>query len=196
MNFLFRSLRKKGSAMFLLITVVGILYIFGMLLINYMTQEKGITYKLGENLQAYYLAEAVIEKAQIKLRKLFDEELLDEDGKINDQMLNLLDIDRIENFVLRVTIEDGELIENGSAEVLVRIKNVDSTPLKSYIDEYETVPAMLKIYKKENKYTYADKALGGYEGILSFQAEGKFKNAQKKLVILDNSKVCLRVFKS
>jgi hypothetical protein len=189
MNFLYRSFQKKGSAMFLLITVVGILYIFGMLLINYMTQEKVITYKLGENLQAYYLAEAAIEKAQIKLGKLFDEELLDEDGNINDEMLNLLDIDRIENFALRVTIDEGELVENGSAEVLVKVKNVDSTPLKSYIDEYEKVPSMLTIYKKENKYTYADKALGGYEGVLSFQAEGKFKNAQKKLEVIKEIKV-------
>ncbi len=175
--------------MFLLMTVVGILYIFGMLLINYMTQERTQTAKLGENLQSYYLAEAVVEKAMIKMRELFNEKLLSDDGEVNDKILALLDIDRAENFSLRVRIENGEIIEGGSAEVLVEVNNLRLTPFKTYIDEYEDVPSSLKIYRKENRDTYSDKALGGWEGLLRFEAVGRYRNAEKKLEIIRDLKV-------
>ncbi|GAB4277680.1 MAG: hypothetical protein Kow0029_20540 [Candidatus Rifleibacteriota bacterium] len=182
-------LERSGSAMFLLLTVVGILYIFGMMLINYMTQERAQTNKLGENLQAYYLAEAGVEKAMIKMRELFSQQLLHENGEINDKMLSLLDIDRTENFSLRVRIDDDELVKDGTAEVLVEINDLKLTPFKTYIDEYEDVPAELKIYKKESRDTYADKALGGYEGLLRFEAVGKYRNAEKKLEVIRELKV-------
>ncbi|MEW6710673.1 MAG: hypothetical protein AB1403_12680, partial [Candidatus Riflebacteria bacterium] len=143
-------IRRSGSAMFLLLTVVGVLYIFGMMLINYMTQERGQTQKLGENLQAYYLAEAGVEKAMIKVRELFSEKLLSDDGVVNDKLLSLLDIDRTENFNLIVKIDDEELIKGGTAEVRVEVKDLKLTPFKTYIDEYEEVPPELKIYRKEN----------------------------------------------
>lgn len=181
--------RRKGSAMFLLLTIVGVLYIFGTMLINYMTQERAQTNKLGENIQAYYLAEAAVEKAMIKMRELFSQKLLSDEGEVNDKMLSLLDIDRTENFVLRVKIADGELVDGGSAEVLVEIKDLKLTPFKTYIDEYEDVPAELKIYRKENRDTYADKALGGYEGSLRFQAIGKYRNAEKKFEVIRELKV-------
>ncbi|MDN5279325.1 MAG: hypothetical protein PWR01_3290 [Clostridiales bacterium] len=183
------GLRRNGSAMFLLLTVVGVLYIFGMMLINYMTQERAQTNKLGENHQAYYLAEAVVEKAMIRMRELFSQKLLDEDGNVNDKMLSLLDIDRTENFYLIVRIEDGEIVKGGSAEVRVEISDLKLTPFKTYIDEYEQVPAELKIYRKENRDTYADKALGGYEGLLRFESIGKYRSAEKKLEVIREIKV-------
>ncbi|MDD3000061.1 MAG: hypothetical protein PHV05_13440, partial [Candidatus Riflebacteria bacterium] len=109
---------RRGSAMFMLLTIVGVLYIFGTLLINYMTQERAQTARLGESMQSFYLAEAGIEKAMIKMRELFSEKLLDDNGEVNDRILSLLDIDRAENFSLRVKIADDELIKGGSAEVL------------------------------------------------------------------------------
>ncbi|OGK08095.1 MAG: hypothetical protein A2W80_00180 [Candidatus Riflebacteria bacterium GWC2_50_8] len=180
---------RRGSAMFLLMTVVGILYIFGMMLINYMTQERTQTAKLGENLQAFYLAEAAVEKAMIKMRELFNEKLLSEDGEVNDRILGLLDIDRAENFNLRIRIADGEIINGGSAEVLVEVNNLRLTPFKTYIDEYEDVPPSLKVYRKENRDTYSDKALGGWEGLLRFEAVGKYRNAERKLEVIRDLKV-------
>ncbi len=177
----FRKLSpKKGSAMFLLLTVVGILYLLGMMLINYMGQERAQTAKLGENLQAYYLAEAAIEKAMIEMRKLFSEKLLDSDGEVNDRILSLLDVDRAENFSLKIQIKDGEVIKGGSAEVIVEVNDLKLTPFKTYIDEYEMVPSPLKIYRKENRDTYADKALGGWEGALRFEAVGRYRSSLHK----------------
>jgi len=164
---------RVGSAMFMLLTIVGILYIFGTMLINYMTQERAQTARLGESMQAFYLAEAAVEKAMIKMRELFSEKLLSDDGEVNDRILALLDIDRAENFSLRVRLNDGELIPGGTAEVLVEVNNLRLTPFKTYIDEYEEVPASLKVYRKENRDTYADKALGGWEGLLRFEATGR-----------------------
>jgi hypothetical protein len=182
-------IKRKGSAMFLLLTVVGVLYIFGMMLINYMTQERAITIKLGENLQAYYLAEAAVEKAMVEIREVFNQKLLQKERSVNDQMLSLLDIDRTENFSLIVRINDEELVKNGSAEVRVRVSDLKLTPFGTYIDEYEEIPAVLKVYQKENKDTYSDKALGGYEGLLRFEAVGKFKNAEKRIEVIRELKV-------
>ena len=43
---------KKGSAMLMLIGIVAVLYILGIMLINYLTQERTQTTKLSENIQA------------------------------------------------------------------------------------------------------------------------------------------------
>jgi hypothetical protein len=180
---------RNGSAMFLLMTIVGVLYIFGMMLINYMTQERTQTAKLGESMQAYYLAEAAVEKAMIRMRELFSEKLLSTEGDVNDRILSLLDIDRAENFSLRIRIDDKELVENGSAEDLDEVNNLRLTPFKTYIDEYEEVPASLKVYRKENRDTYADKALGGWEGLLRFEATGRYRSAEKKLEVIRELKV-------
>ena len=149
---------RRGSAMFMLLTIVGILYIFGTMLINYMTQERAQTARLGESMQAFYLAESAVEKGMIKMRELFSQKLLTDGGEINDKILALLDIDRAENFSLRIKINDGEVITGGTAEVLIEVNNLRLTPFKTYIDEYEEVPAALKVYRKENRDTYADKA--------------------------------------
>lgn len=180
---------RRGSAIFMLLTIVGVLYIFGTMLINYMTQERAQTARLGESMQAFYLAEAAVEKGMIKMRELFSQKLLTDGGEINDKILALLDIDRAENFSLRIKVNDGELITGGSAEVLVEVNNLRLTPFKTYIDEYEEVPAALKVYRKENRDTYADKALGGWEGLLRFEAVGRYRNAEKKIEVIRELKV-------
>ncbi|MDD3146054.1 MAG: hypothetical protein PHD82_02020 [Candidatus Riflebacteria bacterium] len=184
-----RNCCRHGSAMFMLLTIVGILYIFGTMLLNYMTQERAQTARLGESMQAFYLAEAAVEKAMIKMRQLFSEKLLSDNGEVNDKILALLDIDRAENFNLRIRINDGDIIPGGSAEVLVEVNNLRLTPFKTYIDEYEEVPASLKVYRKENRDTYADKALGGWEGLLRFEAVGRYRNAEKKIEVIRELKV-------
>ncbi len=180
--------RSKGTAMFMLLTVVGMLYIFGTMFISYMTQERAQMARQGDTIVAYYLAEAGVEKAMIRMRELFSEPLMKE-GEINDRILSLLDIDRAENFQLKVNIEDGELMKGGTVEVLVEVQNLKLTPFKTYIDEYEEVPPSLKIYRKENRDTYADKALGGWEGNLRFVSTATFHRATKKLEVVRDLKV-------
>ena len=180
---------RTGSAMLMLICIVGVLYILGMMLINYLSQERVQTTKLSENLQAVYLAEAGIEKALVKARQVFSQKLMEDDGNINETMLSLLDIDKAENFSMRVKVNDGEVVDGGTCDVLVQVGNVRSTPFKSYIDEYIDVPQSLNCYKKENRETYADKSLGGWEGNLRFEATAKYKNATRKLEVIKDLKV-------
>ena len=185
----YKNSTRKGSAMLMLICIVGVLYILGVMLIDYLTQERTQTTKLSENLQANYLAEAAIEKAMVKVRDIFSQKLRTDTGEVNDSILALLDVDRAENFSCRVKIDDGELVEGGSAEVIVQVGNVRSTPFKTYIDEYEDVPQSLNIYKKENRDTYADKSLGGWEGNLRFEATGRYRKAVRKLELMRELKV-------
>ena len=180
---------KSGSAMLMLICIVTILYILGMMLINYLTQERAQTTKLSENLQAVCLAEAGIEKAIVKVRDLFSQKLMENDGTINEKILSLLDIDRAESFSMRVKINDGELVDGGTAEVLVQVGNVRSTPFKSYIDEYVDVPQSMNCYKRESRETYADKSLGGWEANLRFEATGRYRSAERKIELMKDLKV-------
>jgi hypothetical protein len=180
---------KSGSAMLMLICIVTILYILGMMLINYLTQERAQTTKLSENLQAVCLAEAGIEKAIVKVRDLFSQKLMENDGTINEKILSLLDIDRAESFSMRIKINDGELVDGGTAEVLVQVGNVRSTPFKSYIDEYVDVPQSMNCYKRESRETYADKSLGGWEANLRFEATGRYRSAERKIELMKDLKV-------
>jgi len=175
--------------MFILLTVVGLLYIFGTMFIRYMSAERTQVAKQGDTIIAWYLAEAGVEKAMVKMRDIFNEKLIGPDGEINDRFLSLLDIDRAENFKLKVDIEDGELMKSGRAEVTVELTNLRQTAFKTYIDEYEEVPAQLKIYRKENRDTYSDKALGGWEGYLRFVSTGYYKSAGKRLEVVRDLKV-------
>ena len=180
---------KNGSAMLMLIGSVAVLYIVGVMLIKYLTQERTQTTKLSENIQALYLAEAGLEKALVKAKEVFSQKLMDSDGQFDDKVLSLLDIDKAENFSMRVKIADGELVDGGTAEVLVQIGNVRSTPFKSYIDEYIDVPQSLNCYKRESRETYADKSLGGWEANLRFEATGNYRSAQRKIELIKDLKV-------
>lgn len=180
---------RRGSAIFILLTVVALLYIFGTMFIRYMTQERSQVAKQGEVLEAYYLAEAGIEKAMVKMRDLFSEKLVGKPGEINDRVLSLLDIDRAENFKMTFEIGDGELIKGGHVEVTVEVNNLKQTPFKTYIDEYEDVPPQLRVYRKENRDTYADKALGGWEGYLRFTSVATFKKTVKRIEVIKDLKV-------
>lgn len=184
-----RTLTRRGSAIFILLTVVGLLYIFGTMFIRYMTQERAQTAKQGDSIIAAYLAEGAIEKARVKVQDVFAEKLVAKNGDVNERLLSLLDIDRAENFRHKVTISDGELVSGGSAVVEIEVMNLKQTPFKAYIDEYEEVPSELKIFRKENRDTYADKALGGWEGMIRFSAVATYKKTTKKLEVIRDLKV-------
>ncbi|MBI3037494.1 hypothetical protein HYY75_00385, partial [bacterium] len=180
---------NKGSAIFMLLTVVGLLYIFGTLFVSYMSQERGQVSKQSDNIVAYYLAEAGVEKALVKMRQIFSERLIDDKNEVNDQLLSLLDIDRAENFKITVEIEDGDLVKGGSAKVQIDVRDLKLTPFKTYLDEYEEVPPQLRVYRKQNRDTYADKALGGWEGHLRFISTGTFKGSSKRIEVVHDLKV-------
>ncbi|HNV70000.1 MAG TPA: hypothetical protein PKO06_09895, partial [Candidatus Ozemobacteraceae bacterium] len=156
----------------------------GTMFIRYMTQERAQTARQSDSIIAYYLAEAGVEKAMVRMRELFSEKLLNPGNEINDNLLSLLDIDRAENFNLKFAIPDGDLLKNGRAEVEIEIMHLKQTPFKSYIDEYVEVPPQLKIYRKENRDTYADKSLGGWEGHIRFVSTGYFKNTKKRIEVM------------
>ncbi len=181
--------QKNGSAMLMLIGIVSVLYILGVMLINYLTQERTLTTKLSEDLQALYLSEAAVEKCLVKAQEVFSKKLMDDDKNVDDTMLSLLDIDRAESFSMRVKIADGEVVDGGTADVIMQVGNVKSTPFKSYIDEYVDVPQNLNCYRKENRETYADKSLGGWEADLRFESTGNFRNAKRRIEVMKNMKV-------
>ncbi|MFZ2955621.1 MAG: hypothetical protein WA705_01815 [Candidatus Ozemobacteraceae bacterium] len=188
-NYLVQGTRRRGSAMLLLLTIVGLLYLFGTMFIRYMSAERTQTAKQGDSICALYLAEAGVEKAMVKMREVFSEKLVNKDGEINDRILSLLDIDRAENFSAKFEIEDGELMKNGHVEMKIEVSNLKVSPFKTYIDEYEEVPAQLKIYRKENRDTYSDKALGGWDGQMHIISTGYFKGTAKRIEVVRELRV-------
>ncbi len=180
---------RRGSALFILLTVVALLYIVGTAFLSYLSHEKAQSAKQSETIMSHYLAEAAVEKALIKFRDLVTDPLIDDTKKVNDRVLSLLDIDRAENFTMSVEIADGELVKMGHAKATIEVRNLRQTPFKAYIDEYVDVPSQLLAYRKKNRDTYTDKSLGGWEGHLRIVAEGTFKGAGKKIEITKDIKV-------
>ncbi len=185
---MYKFRNNKGSAMFMLLTIVGILYILGMMLIDYMLGERYQTTRIGETMQAHYLAEAAIEKGLSKVRELFQKPLYD-NGVINERILSLLDVDKAEGFFMRVNVTDGELVDGGTANVLIQLSSVRTSPFKGFIDEQEEIPRSLEVYRKKKREVYSEKALGGWDGYLRFEAVGKYKRAERKLEVLREIKV-------
>ncbi len=181
--------KRKGSAIVLLIGIVSVLYILGVMLINYLTQERTITTKLSENMQAFYLAEAGIQKAMTKVNEEFSKKLCEDEKTLNEDVLSILDMERAEKFSMRVKINDGEIIDGGTAEVIVQIGNVKETPFKGFIDEYIDVPQSLTSYRKENREKYPEKSLGGWEADLRIEAKGIYRNSERKIELIKDLKV-------
>lgn len=180
---------KTGSSVFLLVTIVGVLYIFGVMLINYMSQERTQSFRMGKNFQAYYLAEAAIEKGLIEFQQFVRQPLVCEDGILNQDLLTLMDPDRATSFSANFAIGKGELVEGGSAVVKITVRNVNLTPFGAYIDEYQDVPSLLDVFKKPDRQTPAERQLGGWEGILRLQAEGTYGQSNRRIEVLKELRV-------
>lgn len=181
--------KNAANTIFLLLVIISLLFIFGMFFISYVTQVRGQTYTAGKTLQAYYLAEAAVEKALVEFRTVLNQSLLCEDGNINEDIFLLLDHERAGNYHQRFFIEDGLMVRSGWAEATLTLGNIRRTSFGAHIDSYVQVPQILEPYKRENMYDEPRRSLGGWEGELRITATGNYRNTERNIEVIHEIRV-------
>lgn len=161
----------------------------GLFLIDYMTQERYLTEKVSERMQAHYAAEAGVQKAAVQLRELFSQKLLSDKGEVNRDFLRLLDIDKAQDFSFKTFIKQNELLPDTEAEVIVTLSALRPTPFYANINRFEQIPTELQTFYESPQGEDKGKALGGWEGILVYTSTGKYKKTEKTIQVAKEIKV-------
>ena len=179
-------MNSRGSSLFVLFGIMTVLFIFGVSFFYMTGQQISFIRKLEARLQARYIAEGAIEKALYKIQSEFERELVyhekSMDGEdlfqINDSLLNLIDIRRIENFTRVLRLEENELVKGGKGTVLTEVLDVRANEFFTFIDYQEKIPDNLKIYQKpRNATTTADlEPLGGFRAGIKFTSCGEYQS--------------------
>ena len=176
--------RNKGSSLFVIFGIITVLFIFGVSFLYMTTQQVSYIKKMEARVNARYLAESVVEKAAQLINQEFQRELvyntLSDDGEdlfeVNKRLMDLIDINRIEDFVKKHSFSKDELVDGGDASVIVEVLDVKSNEFYTYIDYQEKIPENLKVFQKpRNARTLTDlEPLGGFKARIKFTACGKY----------------------
>ena len=148
-------------------------------------QQVSFIRKMEARLKARYLAEGVMEKALFKIQQEFNRELIyhekSADGEdiyeINDQLLNLIDVRRIEDFTRVMSLAEDEIVQGGKGTVLTEVLDVRANEFFTFIDYQEKIPENLKVYQKPRnaKSTVDLEPLGGFRARVKFTSCGEFQ---------------------
>ncbi len=171
-------LRARGSALYILLIVITILFILGVSLVQMVGFGTTQIKKLGQNTYSHYLAEAGIHLAIQKLEKTFEMPLVKggqprpaggstsnsaaaggsgfpevaasrEPMEVNKELLELLDIDRAREWSR--TYDFGNAVVKGSKiRVTAELFGVQKNEFSSYIDRVEVVPQALEQYREKS----------------------------------------------
>jgi hypothetical protein len=170
---------------------MSVLFIFGVSFFFLTSQQITNVKNMDSRLKARILAESALEKAQYKIQAEFENELLWSDSldkenpifEINNRLMELIDISRIEDFVKVLTFDKDELIEGGEASVIVEVVDVKANEFYTYIDYQEKIPESLAMYQKPRnaKSTMDLEPLGGFSARVRFTSVGKFGSSSVKL---------------
>lgn len=175
---------NRGTSLFVVFGIITVLFILGVSLIYMTSQQVNYIRKIEARLNSRYLAESVIERAQQLIHREFQRELvfheLSKEGEdkfeINNKLLDLIDIKRIEDLAKTYSLGENELIKGGQASVIIEVMDVKSNEFYTYIDYQEKIPDNLKVFQKpRNSENLMDlEPLGGFKARIKFTGCGKF----------------------
>jgi len=175
---------RNGSSLFVVFGIMTVLFIFGASFMFISSSQISFIYKMEARIKARYLAESAIQKAVNMIHRQFQKELVyaykgdqgEELYEVNEKLLDLIDIRRIEDYVRVHNFAKDELMPGGEAQVLVEVKDVKSNEFYTFIDYQEKIPESLKVHQKpRNAKTVVDlEPLGGFKARIKFSACGKY----------------------
>ncbi|MFC1743702.1 hypothetical protein ACFL35_06880, partial [Candidatus Riflebacteria bacterium] len=178
---------RKDTALFVLLTIIVILFIVGLSFIFVSTGERERSRISSNSFEAFYLAESGAAEAVNYLQNLFVQPLIDKNNEVNSKVLSILDIDRAEHFT--ETFQLKKISKHAKVKVTFSFRNIHRTPFIGYVDEYEEVPESLKTYKREGREKKGLRGLGGWSGDLFIESVGSYKNARRKVEVTRKIKV-------
>lgn len=175
---------QRGTSLFVMFGIITVLFIFGVSLVYMTSQQVSYIKKLEARLNARYLAESVVERAEQLIHREFQRELVyhslsasgEDIFEVNNKLLDLIDIRRIENLAKTHSLKPDELVKGGEASVIVEVMDVKPTDFYTYIDYQEKIPENLKVFQKpRNAQNLMDlEPLGGFKARVKFTGCGKF----------------------
>ena len=174
----------KGSSLFVVFGIMTVLFIFGVSFVYMTGQQVSFIRKMEARLKARYLAEGAMEKALHRIQSEFQRELVyhekSRDGadhfEINNPLMDLIDIKRIEDFAKVLILPDNELMDGGEASVFVEVRDVKHNEFFTYIDYQEKIPESLKVFQKPRnaKTTVNLEKLGGFSARIKLMSCARF----------------------
>lgn len=204
-------MRRRGSLLLLVFIVTTVLFIMGLALGDVISQGWTLSKKYGDDLGAYYVAQAGLDKVLWRLRNLFEEPLTRKTGDgpkdpvlVNEPLLDLLDFDRARDWARTFSFGEKDLVPGGSCVVHAELVDLQKNQFYTFIDRVEpNVPEALERFReREEKLTAAEKeegeqaedlegkeALAGWAGKLRLTAEGNFNGTRRTIEVVREIKV-------
>ncbi len=159
------------------------LFVIGMSFVWYSSQVRYQTSMTSEDILAFYLAEAGIEKAIWTFKNDLARPLV-VDGETNQEKLQLLDFDMASNY--NKVIEEELIPKKGSFKVGLEIINIKGTAFNCFIGKKEKAPSRLNIYRQTSWDMLENKPLGGWEANLRIRSTGKVGKTTKTIEIIQD----------
>jgi hypothetical protein len=174
-----RGSQHRGFVFYLVLTSLAVLLILGTsLYFSYGHQVTWISRHANRS-QAHYLALAALERATNQFSRCLNGPLVTPapaggEPSINEATLELLDFERAKIWARSYTYAEGELLEEGHAQVVAQLLDVSRNAFGTYVDFVDRVPPGLEPYRegrdKDNNPTPGAQILGGWSGRLKLTA--------------------------
>lgn len=195
--------RRTGSVLLLLFIVTTVLFIMSMAVAYWFREQTRLTIKYGEDMAAYYAAQAGIDRTLWRIRNLFEEPLVDfegvgpkDPGIVNEPLLDLLHFDRARDWARTFQYGEDAFIPGSTCTVHAELVNVTKNPFYTFIDRVEPrVPEALERFreKKDRKDDDEDiegtEALAGWTGHLRITAIGQHLETRRVIEVVREVKV-------
>jgi hypothetical protein len=195
--------RRDGSILLLLFIVTTVLFITSMSVSYWLQVQTHQTIKYGEDMAAYYAAQAGIDRVLWRVRNLFEEPLVrfqgsgpKDPGQVNEPLLGMLHFDRARDWARTFVFGEDDLMEGASCTVHVELVNVSKNPFYAFIDRVEPrVPESLEVFrerkdkKDEDEDIEGSEALGGWTGQLRITATGDYRGTRRVIEVSRQVKI-------
>ncbi len=190
--------------MLLLVFIVAtVLFILGMSLADLISQSRRLTLKYGDDMAAYYAAQAGIDRVLWRMRNLFEEPLVRVKGEgpkadalVNTPLLEVLDYDKARDWARTFTFAEGDLIPGATCTVHAELVQVTKNHFYTFIDRVEpNVPESLERYREQKDRRSDDEdiegkeALAGWAGLLRVTSEGVYQGTRRVIEVAREIKV-------
>ena len=153
-----RENSRRGDALWLLISTLIVVFVLGMSLSYIYRQQVREISRHSRKIQAYYVASSGIQKGLFHVKELLRKKLVDviqdrnqEELIIQEELLNLLDVDKARGFSRVYTFEgqkDG-LPDLAQVQVTLELINLTRNPFSTHIDRVEKIPSALEPYREK-----------------------------------------------
>lgn len=171
---LLRNHRRRGSLLFVILALSCTLFILGISLATFGDHRRRQSSKHFETLQAIYLSEACMRKALNQMSSLFREPLVlkeraGEQQRVNEPLLDLLDVDRAREWERSIAIDAEEIVPKGRVSARLELLGLETNELGCGIDPLERIPPSLEGYRSPSQGKDDDdfstyRELGGWSG--------------------------------